>query len=151
MTAALLLIACSAKKLDGTHRALDLYRGTMFNVLRKWMPATPPDIGILSALHGLLHADTPTENYEQPMTPERAAALRAKVPNLALFSGKRYSEVFIAAPSAYRELARYYVDQLRAAGIVVQDAPVGMTAGGIGTQRGQLGAYLRSLDAGRAA
>jgi hypothetical protein len=141
----LLLIACSERKLGGTHRALDLYRGTMYNVLRKWMPAAPPDICILSAKHGLLHADTMTENYEQPMTPARSRELLAQPLALAGFEGKRYSAVFIAAPSAYRELGRAYVDQLRATGIIAQDAPVSGTEGGIGTQRGQLGAYLRGL------
>jgi hypothetical protein len=141
----LLLIACSAGKLEGTHRALDLYRGTMFNVLRKWMPATPPDICILSAKHGLLHADDLTASYEQPMTPERLDALLAQPLALAGFEGKRYSEVFIAGGRAYRELGRAYVDQLWDAGHMIDFAPIQMTEGGIGTQRGQLGAYLRGL------
>ena len=145
MTGALLLIACSAAKLDGTHRALDLYRGSMYGVLRKWMPATPPDICILSAKHGLLHAADLIESYEQPMTPERATALLAQPLALAGFEGKRYGEVFIAAPSAYRAIARAYVDQLSAAGIVGKFAPIQTTEGGIGTQRGQLGQYLRGL------
>lgn len=141
----LLLIACSAAKLEGTHRALDLYRGTMFSVLRKWMPEAPPDICILSAKHGLLHADALTDSYEQPMTADRARELVARLP-LAGFEGKRYSEVFIAGGRLYRELGRAYVAQLGAAGIISQDAPLKMTEGGIGTQRGQLGAYLRGLD-----
>lgn len=145
--ASLLLIACSASKLEGTHRALDLYRGTMFNVLRKWMPATPPAIFILSAKHGLLHADTMTENYEQPMTTDRARELLAQTLPLAGFEGKRYGEVFIAGGALYRAVGRVYVAQLRAAGIVAQDAPVRTTEGGIGTQRGQLGEYLRGLGA----
>jgi hypothetical protein len=142
----LLLIACSAGKLDGTHRAIDLYRGVMFDVLRKWMPDDQqPDVFIVSAKHGLLHADTMTANYEQPMTGEREQLLIQKGPELALFGEKRYSEVFIAGGRAYRELGSAYVDTLRAAGIVAQDAPVRMTEGGIGTQRGQLGQYLRGL------
>lgn len=145
MPGALLLIACSAKKLDGTHRALDLYRGAMYNVLRKWMPATPPDICILSAKHGLLHADTMTESYEQPMTTDRARELVAQALPLAGFADKRYREVFIAGGALYRAVGRAYVDQLRAAGHVAEDAPVRMTEGGIGTQRGQLGQYLRGL------
>lgn len=141
----LLLIACSAPKLEGTHRALDLYRGTMYNVLRKWMPKAPPDICILSAKHGLIHADTLIASYEQPMTAERSLTLIANPLPLAGFEGKRYSEVFIAGGRAYRELGRAYVARLRMAGIVAQDAPLKMTEGGIGMQRGQLGEYLRGL------
>lgn len=150
MTAALLLIACSAPKLEGTHRAVDLYQGVMFSVLRKWMPREgQPDICILSAKHGLLHADTPTESYEQPMTLDRARDLSCQAIPLAGFAGKRYSEVFIAGGRAYRDLGESYVGQLRAAGIIERDAPIRMTEGGIGTQRGQLGKYLRDLGAAR--
>jgi len=147
MTAALLLIACSAPKLEGTHRALDLYRGVMFSVLRKWMPDNRPDICILSAKHGLIHADTLIENYEQPMTLDRARDLSTQAVPLVGFAGKRYSEVFIAGGRAYRALALTYLDQLREAGIVDPYGWVRMTEGGIGTQRGQLGEYLRGLDA----
>lgn len=146
---ALLLIACSAPKLDGTHRAVDLYRGVMFSMLRKWMPATPPDICILSAKHGLLHADAMTASYEQPMTTDRARELVAQVVPLEGFAGKQYGEVFIAGGALYRAIGRAYVDQLRAAGHIALDAPVRMTEGGIGVQRGQLGEYLRGLGAPR--
>lgn len=147
---ALLLIACSAPKLKGTHRAIDLYRGVMFDVLRKWMPHEgQPDVFILSAKHGLLHADTPTESYEQPMTRERAATLMAQPLALETFQGKRYSEAFIAGGRAYRAIALTYLDQLREAGIVDPYGWVRMTEGGIGTQRGQLGEYLRGLGSPR--
>jgi hypothetical protein len=146
----LLLIACSDRKLAGIHKAADLYQGSMFEMLRKWMPEDPrarPDVYVISAKHGLIHADKPIENYEQAMTPERRAALLAEGVDLADFAHKNFSSVFIAAPSDYREVAAAYVQQLQKAGFVAPGIEPSGTEGFIGVQRGQLGEYLRALDA----
>jgi len=146
VTRPLLLIACSGRKLAGTHRAIDLYQGVMFDVLRKWMPAeNQPDVYIISAKHGLVHADALVESYEQPMTEERQRELIAKGLDVAQFEGKAFNEVFIAGGALYRAVADVYVALLRTARFLEAYARVRATSGGIGEQRGQLGVYLRTL------
>lgn len=142
----LLIIACSGPKREGEHRAVDLYRGVMFNVLRKWLPREgAPDIYILSAKFGLVPADAIIPAYEQRMTKDRMLALASAGVHLPDFEGKRFNDVFIAGGALYRLLATTHIDQLRRAGIVMPGAAVCSTIGGIGQQRGQLGAYLRGL------
>lgn len=146
MTRALLLIACSGAKLEGTHRAIDLYRGVMFDVLRKWMPAeNAPDVYIISAKYGLVHAHMILPAYEQPMTMERQRALIAAGFDMRQFQGSCFDNVFIAGGAMYRAVADVYVGRLRAAGIIQPGAVVRATSGGIGKQRGQLGQWLRGL------
>jgi hypothetical protein len=148
VTRPLLIIACSGPKLAGVHRAIDLYQGVMFQVLRKWVPAAgAPDIYILSAKHGLVHSSALVESYEQPMTEDRQHELIAEGLLASAFLGKGFDEVFIAGGAMYRAVAEVYVARLRKAGFITKDAPVRSCSGGIGEQRGQLGAYLRELQA----
>lgn len=145
------LISCSEPKLEGgPHRAVDLYQGGLFDVLRKWMPANNrPDVFIISAQHGLVHADTLLEHYEQPMTQDRLEALMRKGIGARDIGPKNFSQVFIAGSANYRELGQTYAERLRKAGFLAPDAKVlGSAAGaGIGTQRGDLADYLKQLEA----
>jgi len=143
----LLMIACSGAKNPGTHKAIDLYRGVMFDVLRKWMPEgdRAPEIFIISAKHGLVHQHQLLADYEQPMTPRRQQELLATGFDLDPFKGQQFTDVFIAGGAMYRAIGQAYVGYLMAAGILLPDAGVNATTGGIGLQRSQLGAYLRSL------
>lgn len=145
----LLLIPCSEGKLEGTHKAVDLYKGSMLEVYRKWKPTeNRPDVYILSAKHGIVHGETLIESYEQPMTKERLAELLAKPVDLSMFAGKNFSEVYIAGSAQYRQLGRNYVEQLRKAGFVGPDATVDAApdGAGIGDQRGHFASYLRKVD-----
>ena len=142
----LLLIACSGAKLAGAHRALDLYQGVMFTVLRKWMPKhRRPVIFIVSALHGLVYENTVLDAYEQPMTEERQRELIAAGVDADMFRGMWFEEVFVAGGAMYRAVAEHYIEQLRRANRLAPGARVLGTSGGIGEQRGQLGEWLRSL------
>jgi hypothetical protein len=145
----LLLIACSGAKLEGRHKAVDLYKGVMFDVLRKWMPTegVRPDVWILSAEHGLVHGDTMLDSYERPMDKARQRQLIDKGLDVDAFKGKDFNQVFIAGGELYRDLAQTYIQRLRQAGFIGQNAAVNAVSGGIGEQRGQLGEYLRQLGA----
>lgn len=145
----LLLIPCAEGKLEGTHKAIDLYKGALFDVYRKWKPTeNRPDVYILSAKHGIVHADTLLNDYEQPMTKERLAELLAKPVDLSLFKGKNFNEVYIAGSANYRQLGQQYVEEMRKAGFVGPDAPVDHPpqGAGIGDQRGHFADYLRKVD-----
>jgi hypothetical protein len=65
--AAVLLLACSGTKFDvtGPVRAIDLYDGPTFRVLRR--SRRPDVVLILSALHGLIDANTLIEPYDLRM------------------------------------------------------------------------------------
>jgi hypothetical protein len=86
----LLILACTATKRHDPNPmpALLRYNGPSFRTLRKWQSdnadeAQQIDILVLSTKLGLIAADTQIEDYDQRMTPERAAALQPVV-NLAL-------------------------------------------------------------------
>jgi hypothetical protein len=142
----LLIVACADEKLAGNHKAIDLYKGALFDVLRKWMPRDAMDVYILSAKHGLVHADTLIDSYDQKITAARQKELIASGANLDLFKDRNFSEVYIAGSQPYTEVGRVYAEQLRAAGFVGPDARVQATVGFIGQQRGQFGEYLRKVQ-----
>ncbi|GAA4198117.1 hypothetical protein GCM10022252_48020 [Streptosporangium oxazolinicum] len=78
----LIIVGCSRRKLDTATpvAALELYLGCCFPQLRGRIASSPRHrvrVLILSALHGLITADTPLLPYDVRMTPERATELRA--------------------------------------------------------------------------
>ncbi|CAM3375078.1 MULTISPECIES: DUF6884 domain-containing protein [Cupriavidus] len=140
----LLLMACSSTKLDRDARAIDLYRGVMYESYRAHVRSdAAPRVLILSARHGFLQPDTKIAPYDEPMTRQRAdqmvadlsrylrpAAWPTRIGKVMLAGGKEYRRVMHAA------LARQYGPTLPA----LQE-----TSGGIGMQRSQLGAFLDGL------
>lgn len=147
MSRPLLLIACSARKLEGAHSAIDLYQGVLFDVLRKWMPAkNAPEVFIISANYGLIAADTVITGYDRQMDEERKQELIVQGVQ-SQFDGKHFSEVFIAGGELYREVAQSYVAHLREEGGLAPDAKVRNSSGRIGEHRSLLGQWLRYLGA----
>lgn len=99
----LLLLACSARKSaqSGPVRAIDLYDGVNYQVLRKaqrqgYYPAAL-QLVVISAKYGLLDPQTFIEPYDQRMTQERALALQQEVGAAldAMLTGQHFLEVFI--------------------------------------------------------
>lgn len=80
----LVVVGCSARK-TGDERpiaALDRYLGGAVPQVRARLGAVPAfrdRVRILSAEHGLLHADTPIGGYDRALDPDRAAQLRPAV------------------------------------------------------------------------
>jgi hypothetical protein len=75
----LVITGCSARKAVAPAAALDLYEGWCVPLLRRWIDGRPElreRVVVLSARHGLLHANQTIAPYDQRMTPERAACLR---------------------------------------------------------------------------
>jgi len=141
---ALLLMACSGTKLNRDARAIDLYRGVMYESYRAHVRSdATPRVLILSARHGFLQPDTEIAPYDERMTRQRAdqmladlsrylrpAAWPTRVGSVLLAGGVEYRRVMRAA------LAHRYGPTLP----VLQE-----TNGGIGRQRSQLGAFLDGL------
>ena len=70
-----IIISCGAKKLEGSHKAIDLYTGSYFKANSEWALSITDvnHIFILSAKYGLIRANDVIETYEQKLnkiTPE---------------------------------------------------------------------------------
>ncbi|GLZ37892.1 DUF6884 domain-containing protein [Actinokineospora sp. NBRC 105648] len=85
----LIIVSCSRRKLVSSRPvpALDLYQGALTPHLREHLPiGYRSRVRIVSAEHGLLHADEPIESYDHKLcVPAEAERLRARVtPRLAV-------------------------------------------------------------------
>lgn len=109
-TALMVIAGCSRRKLQTTVPvpALELYQGGCVPALRacvqqvRWLRSRT---WILSAEHGLLHADDPLLPYDRRMDPQRAAELRpAACRRLREESGQRGvpREVLVIAEPLYQ-------------------------------------------------
>lgn len=146
-TPSLLIMACSAAKLQQSAPALELYRGVMYGTFRaNVQPTARPHVVILSALHGFIAADTVIEPYEQRMTPERADAISAKLNDfMCLDWPAGAGTVMLAGGAEYRRVMRAAVRRLNEEGRLAPNVAITETSGGIGYQRQQLGTFLRTL------
>jgi hypothetical protein len=143
----LVIMACSATKLQRPAPAFDLYQGVFYSTFRANVEAhARPNVMILSALHGFVHPETVIDPYEQLMTADRAEAMLRDLPRY-LCAGwpQRASNVLLVGGREYRRVMRAAVSHLSASGRVTSDASIVETIGGIGYQRSQLGGYLRAI------
>ncbi|MFJ8856089.1 DUF6884 domain-containing protein [Streptomyces sp. NPDC102437] len=84
-TDGLVVVACCKEKrvTSSPIPALDLYEGWVVPLIRDRVAANSTvrsRVLVLSALHGLVTADTLVTTYEQPMTAEQASALSGTAP-----------------------------------------------------------------------
>lgn len=152
----LLMLACSQRKRagDAALPAIEMYQGVMYQTFRVHAdPRATPQLVILSAEHGFLHAQDRIRSYDRRMDTRRADALLANPEALLepLASLANVEAVQLCGGAAYRRVMIAAVGALKASGQIRADAPVGHCAGQLGEQRAQLGAYLRRLaiDAAR--
>jgi hypothetical protein len=144
----LIIMACSATKLEQPAPAFDLYRGVMYSTYRANVShEARPDVMILSARHGFVRADTIIAPYEQRMTIQRADAMLNDLPSY-LCDGwpAQARNVLLVGGKEYRRVMRAAVSHLSSRGCLASDTCVEETNGGIGYQRSQLGAYLRAIS-----
>jgi len=106
-----LILSCTQAKRrdDGLLLALERYDGPTFRVVRRFLLEADPalrdiDIYVLSARYGLIAADTRISDYDQRMTPARAAELRPEVlARLQEILSRGYTEVFLSLGRSYLE------------------------------------------------
>jgi hypothetical protein len=142
----LIVLACTATKRADPDPliAIRRYDGPSFRTLRKWQATNPTaaeqlDIRILSAKLGLITANTLTSDYNQRMTPNRAAELGQSVRSALAHVVAQHG----AYTATLIHLGQNYLPALTQE--QVQTAPFGavtFTAGGIGTRLGQIKAWL---------
>lgn len=99
----LLILPCSKKKREvAAARAIDLYNGPFYQILRKH--GTPNlDVLILSAKHGLIEADEIIYLYDQKMTKERAQELSESVRKKLemVITTNHYEEILVNLGTIY--------------------------------------------------
>ncbi|EPC7974270.1 DUF6884 domain-containing protein [Enterobacter hormaechei] len=142
----LIIMACSATKGREAAPAMDLYKGVMYSTFRANVPTTHPAIVILSAKHGFIEADRFIEPYEQCMTEARADEMIAKLPDLdSIRWPTGVHSILLAGGKTYQRVMRAAIKRRIELGLLDNGIIIEQTSGGIGYQRAQLGAYLRSL------
>jgi hypothetical protein len=144
----LVIMACSATKAATPAPAIELYQGVMYSTFRANVTATRPAVLILSAKHGFLAADQVVEPYEQRMTDARADEMLGELPDFdAIEWPSDVGAIFLAGGKTYRRVMRAAIERRIELGLLSRDVTIERTAGGIGYQRAQLGAYLRGMGA----
>lgn len=149
----LVLLACSAAKRATAAPALELYQGVMYSTFRANVRQdAQPHVAILSALHGVIPADTIIEPYNTRMTPEAAGRMLANPSRFVQFAKPiRARNVLLAGGKDYRRVMMAVLPELIASGAIAPDAKISETDGsGIGYQRQQLGQFLRACEPQRA-
>ncbi|HDR8929193.1 TPA: hypothetical protein QDA78_005657 [Burkholderia vietnamiensis] len=142
----LVLMACSATKASTAAPAIDLYQGVMYSTFRANVPVTRPAVLILSAKHGFIEADRVIEPYEQRMTEARADEMLAYLPAFDTVAWPWHAKtIMLAGGKTYRRVMRAAIARRMRLGSIDTHVTLRETAGGIGYQRAQLGAYLRGM------
>ena len=95
-----LIVSCCQDKLQGTHRAIDIYQGKAFKLIRKENLLDTVDVWILSAEYGLIHSSTAINWYDFKMNEERSKLLIEQglpnpfpTGNIYIYGGKLYRDV----------------------------------------------------------
>ncbi|MCU1281168.1 MAG: hypothetical protein JWM53_4714 [bacterium] len=107
------LIGCGKKKLEGKHRARDLYTGPLFKAALAHAARTADETFVLSAAHGLLPLDQEVDSYDRPLRAasklERESwAYRVCLDLRQRMRGRRF-EVFIYAGETYADPIESYL------------------------------------------
>jgi len=119
----LVLVSCCGEKLEGSHRAEDLYQSQLFKASAAWAKANGKEWAILSAKHGLVWPDQVIESYDLKLSgPDSRQYLkpnyyrkvctaigdyrnRVSCPKIAVLAGKDYLEPFQYEPNTSFPLA----------------------------------------------
>jgi hypothetical protein len=101
-----LIISCSANKLTGSHRALDLYQARQFKIARQ-LQDCGWTVFVLSAKHGLISGSDLIADYDQKMDRSRAAELANQLP--ATFPA---GPVYVYGGKLYRDVVKSWADRL---------------------------------------
>ena len=119
----LVLVSCCGEKLEGKHKAEDLYQSQLFKASAAWAKANGKQWAILSAKYGLVWPDQVIESYDVKLSDAKqrpylksnyARKVTAAVanwqsasdtPKIAVLAGKHYLEPFRYDPRARFPLA----------------------------------------------
>ncbi len=118
----MIILACGGAKAQGIKTAIDLYLGRQFGEFRKrgihGDLRTDADLGfdvmVLSAKHGLVCDWQKMADYDEKMTPARAAELTEDELQLFLFNmhSRDASEVHVYGGALYRDVIAAWTEKL---------------------------------------
>lgn len=98
----LLILSCSQRKKLERAKAIDLYDGQAFRVVRKYLKTKDGvEIKILSAKYGLISQDEVIDTYNQKMTPECAAIYRKRYQRESKILQNSYKDVYFFGGKNY--------------------------------------------------
>lgn len=140
----LLILPCSKKKKRlSTARAIELYNGPFYQIIRK-NNQEKIDIFIISAKYGLINSNDFISFYNQMMTTERAKELSGivKMDLEKILQLKDYDEIFIS-------LGKTYMVALEDSKNFLDNYNVSWGYGQIGERLHQLKTWLTAVEAGR--
>lgn len=127
----LLLLSCSQTKRPGKGKAIEIYDGPAFRVVRKYLDISNGlDVRIISAKYGIISKDALIEYYDEKLTPEKAADYRKRYSNEIKTLRSTYSDILIYGSSTYQS--------------VFKNVDINRTEGRIGEQLSQLKKWLYS-------
>ncbi len=99
----LLILSCSKKKKMGRGPAIEIYDGSSFRAVRKYLQSNDGlDLRIISAKHGLISQAFEIENYDEKLTPEKAKLYRRKYAREISTLLSCYDDVMICGGKEYR-------------------------------------------------
>jgi hypothetical protein len=102
-----LIVSCCQSKLPGTHKAIDIYQGKAFKLIRKENLLDTVDVWILSAELGLIHSSELISWYELKMNETRSLELIDQGRPSVLPTG----EINIYGGKLYRDVLNSYFDK----------------------------------------
>ncbi len=144
----LLLMACSQRKSGLQARAIDLYKGVMYQTYNAHVKEDAmPRLMILSAEYGFLWPWDTINTYDRKMDDARAEEMLSDIEALVhkVLWPDGLEAVQLCGGAAYRRVMTAAVDVLKRRGCISAAADVRSLSGGIGEQRAQLGAFLDNL------
>lgn len=137
----LLLIRCSKKKFPVENkRAIEVYDGTNFRILRKFYPISDLDVRIISAKYGMISPETIISDYNVTIpklseSEKEDLSVRVTKDVAYLLEYNKYDEIFL-------DLGQDYLDII---GIDFSRYNTTKEYGGIGKQLLALSNFLQSF------
>jgi len=102
-----LIVSCCQAKLQGIHKAIDIYQGKAFKLIRKENLLDTVDVWILSAEYGLIHSSKVIEWYEFKMNEKQAKLLIEQ----GISNPYPAGEIYIYGGKLYRDVLNSYFDK----------------------------------------
>jgi hypothetical protein len=135
----LLIAQCGRLKLPHRAKALDMYRGSLWQSVRIHAPGRAR-IAVLSAKYGLISAERQIDPYDLLLTPKLADEIADRPLPRELF--ENIQEVCIVGGHLYADLADLLLSQAVMEGVLPADIPVTVFCEGIGSMRSAMNRWL---------
>ena len=141
----LVLIQCTGRKREGTHKAIDLYMtSTWFRKARAYAEFIGGDVLILSAKHGLLRPKDEVEDYDVHLAKMPKAERRVwgySVQSALTPYIERYNQIVVLAGEKYTEFLK---ESFESATHLKKSVSFPLKGKGIGEQMSFLGKQVNT-------